>query len=218
MPQGSVLSPLLCNIYIHDLPDTMSRKYGYADDLAIMLRLASWEDMEDGLNRDMGILAEYLQRWRLQLSIRKTTAVAFHLNSQEAKRELDIVVNYKHLSFHAAPTYLGVKFDRMLSFKQHLEAVKSKVTTRVALIRRLAGMTWGASAKMLRISTQALVFSTAEYCAPVWCKSPQEGRHDNQQRFKNNLGMSQDDSSVPCYLSLLGSHLRNSDDKQPPLH
>ena len=76
------------------------------------------------------------------------------------------------LSIHVAPTYLGVKFDRMLSFKQHLKAVKSKVTTRVALIRCLAGTTWGASAKMLRISIQVLVFSTVEYCTPVWCRSP----------------------------------------------
>jgi len=33
VPQGSVL---LCNIYISDLPTTISRKYAYADDLAIM--------------------------------------------------------------------------------------------------------------------------------------------------------------------------------------
>ena len=37
VPQGSVLSPMLFNIYIYDLPDTTSSKYGYADDLAIML-------------------------------------------------------------------------------------------------------------------------------------------------------------------------------------
>ena len=46
------------------------------------------------------------------------------------------------------------------------------MTSRVSLIRRLAGTTWGASANTLRISTQALVYSAAEYCAPAWCRSP----------------------------------------------
>ena len=68
--------------------------------------------------------------------------------------------------------YLGVRLDRTLSFKQHLEEVKAKVTSRVSLICHLASTTWGASVKTLRISTQALVFSAAEYCAPAWSRSP----------------------------------------------
>ena len=32
-------------------------------------------------------------------------------------------------------------------------------------------MGWGAGAKTLRIATLSLVYSTAEYCAPVWCRS-----------------------------------------------
>ena len=56
VPQGSVLSPMLFNIYISNLPETTSRKYGYADDLAILLRRPSWKEMEEGLNKDMTIL------------------------------------------------------------------------------------------------------------------------------------------------------------------
>ena len=33
------------------------------------------------------------------------------------------------------------------------------------------GSGWGAGAKTLRIGTLFLVYSTAEYCAPVWCRS-----------------------------------------------
>ena len=172
VPQGSVLSPMRFNIYISDLPETTSRKYGYADDLAILLRRPTWKEMEEGLNKDMTILVEYLRKWRLQLSIGKTVSVAYHLNNREAKRELDVFVDNKRLVFQQAPKYLGVRLDRMLNFKQHLEEVAGKVTSRVALIRRLAGTTWGASAKTLRISTQALVFPAAEYCAPVWSRSP----------------------------------------------
>jgi len=39
------------------------------------------------------------------------------------------------------------------------------------LLRRLAGSGWGAGATTLPTATLALVHSTAEYCAPVWCPS-----------------------------------------------
>ena len=60
VPQGSILSPMLFNIYISDLPETTSRKYGYADDLAILLQRPSWKEIEEGLNKDMTILVSRL--------------------------------------------------------------------------------------------------------------------------------------------------------------
>ena len=95
VPQGSVLSPMPFNIFISDLPETTSRKYGYADDLAILLRRPSWKEMEEDLNKDMTILLDYLRKWRLQLCIGKTVSAAYHLNNREAKRELDMFVDNK---------------------------------------------------------------------------------------------------------------------------
>ena len=88
---------MLFNIYISDLPETTSRKYGYADDLATLLRRPSWKEMEECLNKDMTILIDYLRKWHIRLSIGKTVSAAYHLNNKEAKRELDVFVDNKCL-------------------------------------------------------------------------------------------------------------------------
>ena len=49
--------------------------------------------------------------------------------------------------------------------------MRKKLSSCVTLLRRLVGSGWGAGAKTLRIATLSLVYSAAEYCAPVWCRS-----------------------------------------------
>ena len=75
------------------------------------------------------------------------------------------------VQFNSKIQYLGVELDRSLTFHHHLEALCKKLTTRIALMRQLAGSGWGTGAKTLRTATLSLVYSTAEYCAPVWCRS-----------------------------------------------
>ena len=101
----------------------------------------------------------------MKLSHTKTVTAAFHLNNQEAKRELKVYNNSRLLLFCPTPTYLGVKLDRLLTFSHHLVALCKKLSSCVTLLRRLLGSGWGAGAKTLRIA------STAEYCALVWCRS-----------------------------------------------
>ena len=107
----------------------------------------------------------------MKLSHTKTVTAAFHLNNREAKRELKVYNNGGLLPFCPTPTYLGVKLDKSLTFRHHLVALRKKISSRVTLLRRLVGWGWGAGAKTLRIATLSLVYSTAEYCAPVWCRS-----------------------------------------------
>ena len=169
--QGSVLAPMLFNLYISDLPNKTSKQYGFADDLALLYSHSSWSTVEQMLSSDMALIAEYLKTWRLKLNTAKTTSTAFHLNTKEARRKLSVNLNGSPLPQNPTPTYLGVQLDRQLTFKQHLESLHAKVSSRNNLIRRLAGSSWGASPSTLRTGALALVYSAAEYAAPLWCRS-----------------------------------------------
>jgi len=78
------------------------------------------------------------------------------------------------------PTYLGVTLDRTLTYKEHLTKTAAKIKTRNNLIQKLANSSWGADAHTLRISTLALTYSVAEYCAPVWANSAHVNKIDVQ--------------------------------------
>ena len=119
----------------------------------------------------MATLSAYLRTWRLKLSHAKTVTAAFYLHNREAKPELKVYANGKLLPFCPVPTYLGEKLDRPFTFRHHLETQGKKLATRVTLLRRLAGSGWGTGAKTLRIASLSLVYSAAEYCSPVWCRS-----------------------------------------------
>jgi len=105
VPQGSVLPPLLFNIYISDLPTTISRKYTHADDPEIIHADGDWQAMEGALSKDMATLGEYLQTWKLKLSTTKTVSAVFHLNNKEAKRGLKVNFNNETLPFCSEPKY-----------------------------------------------------------------------------------------------------------------
>jgi len=56
--QGFVLAPHLFNTYMPDLPTTVSRKYAYADYLAIMHAAGDWQAVEGVLSKDMATVGE----------------------------------------------------------------------------------------------------------------------------------------------------------------
>ena len=104
VPQGSILAPFL-NIYISDLPTTVSRKYAYADDFAIMHADGDWQAVEGALTKDIATVGEYLQTWKLKLSTTKTVSAVFHLKNKEAKREVRVNYNNEILPFCPEPKY-----------------------------------------------------------------------------------------------------------------
>ena len=180
LPRGAVLSPLLFNLYTQDIPNTNSRKFIYADDIAIATQDEHFQNLNTTLSEDVKILYDFFRNWRLTPNPSKTTTSCFHLNNRNKQTELNIFYNGTQLKRNHKPTYLGVTLDTSLTYNSHLEKLKQKLKTRNNLIHKLAGTNWGANASVLRVSALALVYSTAEYCAPVWIHSTHVNKIDTQ--------------------------------------
>lgn len=54
LPQGSVLAPLLFNTDISDLPTTISRKFIYADDTALVCQNTNFQWSKDDFSSELG--------------------------------------------------------------------------------------------------------------------------------------------------------------------
>ena len=157
----------------------ISRKFAYADDLALLHSSGNWKDMEGTLNQDMFTLSAYLQTWRLKLSHTKTVTAAFHLNNREAKCELKVYNNDRFLSFFPNPYLSWGKTGKISHVLSPLSGIAQKTILARQRLRRLVGSGWGAGAKTLRIATLFLFYSAVEYCAPFWCRSAHTRLIDN---------------------------------------
>ena len=67
---------------------------------------------------------------------------------------------------------LIVKTVTFPSNKQHIQNTSIKVATRNNLLTKLATSKWGENPSTIKTTPLALSYSTAEYAAPVWTRSP----------------------------------------------
>ena len=83
LPQGSVLSPVLFNLFISDIYDGLaSKKVKIADDGTIWLTGDSPNDLSLEMAKDSAIIANWAYKWRMKLKNDKTENCLFTRNPE----------------------------------------------------------------------------------------------------------------------------------------
>lgn len=129
LPQGSVLSQILLNVFISYVDDTVSRKFIYADGIALVAQAKDLTKVGDTLKTS----SNYKIIWpnRNLLSIRtKQWPSHYTLTIEKHIGNYNLMVGDNHIVNEERPTYLGVRINRCLTFKKHVENVKNKLKTR----------------------------------------------------------------------------------------
>ncbi|KAL4119420.1 hypothetical protein QTP88_012229 [Uroleucon formosanum] len=143
----------------------------------------------------------------------------FHLKNREANKEISVHFCGEKIKNEKTPVYLGITLNRRLSFKTHLLKVSAKFKTRIGLINKLAGITWGAATHTLRTSSLALTYSVAEYCASVWAGSAHTEVVDIQLRkvLRTISGtvLSTKEQWLPYLASIEPPHIRRQNSELP---
>ena len=94
LPQGSVLSPILLNIYTNDRPiHDGTRSFIYADDLYVTAQYSSFTEVERTIGDTLAKLTHYYR----SNSLRANQVTTFYLRNKEEKRSLKLVWNKTEL-------------------------------------------------------------------------------------------------------------------------
>ena len=127
VPQGSVLSPLLYNLFIHDLPETKCELALFADDTAIFTSSRFVKTIENKLSSDITKLNKFYNKWKISINNDKTNAIFFTNRRHKQIPSSSLKTKFGNINYQSEVRYLGVIFNKKMKFNLHIAKQVEKV-------------------------------------------------------------------------------------------
>lgn len=175
VPQGSVLGPLLFNLFVNDIASCFinARHLMYADDLKIFLAVRSLNDIML-LQEDIDRLGKWSINNGLTINQSKCLHVTFHKCRNVILSQFKI---FDHILESVLEVHdLGVVFDAKFTFTPHLDYIIPKAYSSMYFIRRNTAQFTDPYVK--KIIYSSFTRSKLEYASFIW--SPTASIHINR--------------------------------------
>ena len=104
----------------------------------------------------------------LRLNPSKCEASFFSVDPYQANLQPNLLLLGSRLRFDPTPTFLGVTFDRTLSFSKHVSSLKAKFFPRLKALRCISASSWGPSKESPSLLYKSFIRSLLTYASPGW--------------------------------------------------
>jgi ribonuclease HI len=178
IPQGSIISPLLFSILLHDLPKSLDQNthvVQYADDIAIWINSSIKKrsgkriinHVQNLYQKELDKIVNYMYQNGMELSGEKTCLMFFN-NGQKPVNLPKLEINGIQLSYESKVKFLGVYFTPKLNWKVHIDYLITKARKRLNFLKLVSAQPWSQDSKTLIHLAVSLIRSKLSYGQEVY--------------------------------------------------
>ena len=162
VPQGSIIGPLLFNIYLNHIFYFVSdcNLTNYADDNTPYAISSNVNDLIESLVNDTSTLIEWFNNNYFKMNADKC-----HLLITNHEDDVSVVIDGEIIKGEKSVKLLGINIDNKLDFNYHVSNLCKKVSLKLHALTRISCFM---STDKLRIVMKASVESQFGYCTLVW--------------------------------------------------
>ena len=165
VPQGSILGPLIFNIFLNDIFYFVSKGdlYNYADDNCISVSHQNISVLSKQLENETRVMVEWFAENSMKANAEKFQGLI--LTGSRNNTDVQVSLGDVDIAFVQKIDVLGVCIDGKLNFNEYVRRICSKASAQISALQRLTGLVDYPSRKAIYTSFKASNFN---YCPLVW--------------------------------------------------